>query len=42
MILGSDDVCWHIEGYPDLGEHDKPVERISTEACEEDSDHPFC
>ena len=44
LILGADNECWHLEGYPtnsDPSIHEDH-ERISPETCEENPEHPFC
>lgn len=47
LVLGADDGCWHVEGYPIPEDHQRHHEHndgdfVSPETCEGNKDHSFC
>jgi hypothetical protein len=47
LIIGGDDSCYHVKGYPIPPEHlmdhkDNDLEIVSPETCKENPEHPFC
>jgi hypothetical protein len=47
LVLGADDGCWHLEGYPIPEDHQKhhvddENDFVSPETCEANKDHSFC